>query len=594
MGHLTDEALFGTTVPLRWAPLCQLIAALDALVTEQGEGPPTPALRARAQALREALVAQAAQLAEETPAVLRADTAEHRRWFTEAVLLWTRFGASGGRILVDTLGSTTLRHFVPDFPDSDPDRERVRAALCRTFGWTAPELARLEHSLLTRTSNLAVKNAIAAWLADHLDAEPADRQRRIAVLASRIYGPLPLRPGDVDLVLTSTSILFCFPFEGSALVRPDLATRPAHERAALGAFVEKIQKYKNSFDTIRFPAFGVYDRAAVDPALIATLTAAARAQPGLERVNEEVISETMATMVTIVPSLDAERFLVHDIWGHGWEESLCDFEWTYQQLLDLRAPLGPTTGARWSPATLAAAFVVSDDRVTLDRQALGACLTADLRGRITIGLNVVLAECLADLVEHKYVRQRTADAPELPSSSLLPQAPLKLDLSLRDTQMLLKAAHRTYRRLFEKAEDRAQLVEALVAGGLPPEGLAAAVEEAVRLAAENFRSALGTDVTAMVPQGDSLAVDLAQRVALGIVSLDAAIDRYLADGEAGCAPGPRWHCPRASIDLLVLLLAWFYEQDRSVNFWHLDELVRGDLAATMDRFQQELRAVLAP
>jgi hypothetical protein len=91
------------------------------------------------------------------------------------------------------------------------------------------------------------------------------------------------------------------------------------------------------------------------------------------------------------------------------------------------------------------------------------------------------------------------------------------------------------------------------------------------------------------PDGGSITVDLSQRVVLGIVALDAALERYLS--EAGETTGPAWHNPRASVDLLVLFLAWCYEQDRSVNFWHLDELVRHELGQTMTRFQSELRAV---
>jgi hypothetical protein len=433
-----------------------------------------------------------------------------------------------------------------------------------------------------------VKNAISAWFADHL-ADEKERPRRVAVLASRIYGPLPLRPGDVDLVLTSTSVLVCFPFEGTTLVRPDLAERSPADQAALTAFLEKVQKYKNSFDTIRFPAFGVYDRKAVDPALIATLTEACRSAPGLESINETVVSETLATMVTIVPSLDAERFLVHDIWGHGWEESLCDFEWSYQQLLDLRDPIGPDTGARWGGRPLREAFVVMGDRVVLDRETLKQCVAADLRGRITVGLNVVLAECLADLIEHKYGRQR-GEAPELPSSSQLPRAPLKLDLSLRDTQMLLKASHRSYRRLLEKPEEAGRLVGDLTAAGLPTEGLVDAVMDALHLLRDAFAGTLETKMAVVPPDGAAITVDLSQRVVLGIVALDAALERYLA--EAGESTGPTWQNPRASVDLLVLFLGWCYEQDRSVNFWHLDELVRHELGQTMSRFQGELRAVL--
>jgi hypothetical protein len=589
MAHLSDDALLGATVPASWEPLIKMLGALQALLDEHGDAPATEASRARADWLRGDLITEAARLGEETPAFLRAGTPQHRRWFSEAVLLWTRFGESGGRILVDTLGSTTLKHFHPDFPDSEPARTQVREALRRTFGWSVAELSSIEQTLHTRTSNLVVKNAIAAWIAEHLDDEK-ERQRRIAVLASRIYGPLPLRPGDVDLVLTTTSVLFCFPFEGTTLMRPDLAERSPADQAALTAFLEKLQKYQNSFDTIRFPAFGVYDRKAVDPALIVTLTEAVRAQPGLEAVTEAVVSETLATMVTIVPSLDAEKFIIHDIWGHGWEESLCDFEWTYQQLLDLRDPIGPDTGLRWAVRPLRETFVVMGDRVVLDREAFKECVAADLRGRITIALNVVLAECLADLVEHKYGRQRPAEAPELPSSSQLPRAPLKLDLSLRDTQMLLKAAHRSYRRLLEKPEEAGRLAGELAAGGLPADGLVDAVMDAIHVVRDSFGPALATGMAVAPPQGETISVDLSQRVLLGIVALDAALERYLAEAEA--APGLPWQSPRASVDLLVLLLAWTYEQDRSVNFWHLDELVRHELRETMTRFQTELRGVL--
>ena len=223
----------------------------EALLTEHGNEPPTDASRARAAWLRSDLITEAARLGEETPPSLRAGTPQHRRWFTEAVLLWTRYGESGGRILIDSLGSTTLRHFHPDFPDDETARTQVREALRRTFGWSVAELAAIEHTLATRTSNLMVKNAIAAWFAELLDDEK-ERQRRISVLASRIYGPLPLRPGDVDLVLTSTSVLFCFPFQGTTLQRPDLAERSPADQAALTGFLEKLQKYQNSFDTIRF------------------------------------------------------------------------------------------------------------------------------------------------------------------------------------------------------------------------------------------------------------------------------------------------------------------------------------------------------
>jgi hypothetical protein len=295
-----------------------------------------------------------------------------------------------------------------------------------------------------------------------------------------------------------------------------------------------------------------------------------------------VVAETLASMVTVVPALDAEKFLIHDVWGHGWEESLCDFEWSYAQLADLRAPI--------AAADVREAFVVSGARVLLDREIWRMLVAGDLRRRLTLALNTVLAECLADLVEHKYARLH--GVPALPSSSLLPLAPLKIDLSLQDTRALLKAAHRSYRRL-EKPEESARLIADLVATGLPGEGLNEAVDEAVAMVRQIFGSALDTRMVIGAARNGAFAVDLAQRVMLGIVALDAALERYLAAAPPPAEGGARWHQPRASIDLLVLLLAWFYEQDRSVNFWHLDELLRHELDDTTRRFETELRAVLS-
>ncbi|MBI2480942.1 MAG: hypothetical protein HYV60_20615 [Planctomycetia bacterium] len=55
---------------------------------------------------------------------------------------------------------------------------------------------------------------------------------------------------------------------------------------------------------------------------------------------------------------------------------------------------------------------------------------------------------------------------------------------------------------------------------------------------------------------------------------------------------PRWHCPLASMDLLLVTLAWMYEQDRDMNFWHLDERIRDELTPTMLKFQRGLEKIL--
>jgi hypothetical protein len=587
--RLTDSAMFEGTAPAAFAPVLALLAELEAVTLD--EATPLEARRPRARAVRTQLLAAAAGLAGTTPPALSAQSPEHARWFTEAVLLWTHYADAGGRVLLDTMVSGTLARFRPDLVATPADRRRIRDGLARAFAWPEAELAAIERAVESRISNLRVKNAIAAHLARSLDGAPgsARLQQQILALFQRFHGPLPLRPGDVDVTLTSTTLLFGLPFAHGILLRPDFDQRPADERAAVAAFLALVDKAKNSFDTLRFPGFGYYDRGRLDPALLPEMTAAVEAHLG--GVPERVVAETLATMVSLVPSQEADLFLIHDIWGHGWEESLCEFEWSYTRLVELREPVGPGSGPRFGgDQALAAAFVVQDGRVVLDAAALERALLGDLRGRITIGLNVVVAECLADLVEHKYERRRAPTDPPLPSTSLFPEAPQKLDLSLRDVQTLLKAAHRPYRRLLAEPAEQHKLTAALAATGLPEAGLPEAVAQAVALLRERWGHLLETAMRPPQPAGEGLVkVNLAERVMLGMVALAAEVGAFLdaadADGPAG---------PRASIDLLVLVLGWFYEQDRRLHFWHLDELLRAELRPTFDRFERALTAGAPP
>jgi hypothetical protein len=82
---------------------------------------------------------------------------------------------------------------------------------------------------------------------------------------------------------------------------------------------------------------------------------------------------------------------------------------------------------------------------------------------------------------------------------------------------------------------------------------------------------------------------------LGMVGLQAALVDFLDRAEARCgdpvarqAEGTLWRCPSACLDLLVLLLGTFYEQDRRLFFWHLDELLRDELGPTLARFEAAL------
>ncbi len=598
---LTDAALFEREVPGTWRPLLDGLAELEALLDRPA--PPDSVRRGQAGAIVDGLLRAAAPLAGQSPPTLTPGSDKHIRWFTEAALLWPDFAQAGGRVLVDGHSSGTLRGFEPDLRGDLAERGALRNALQRCFGWDSPELSRLESALQSRTSNLRLKQTLTARLHREVDAAAGSPQLAAQVLAlfRRLFGPLPLRAGDVTLTLTSTALIFGLPFEGSTLLRPDFPARPEAERTAITQFLARVEKQQGSLESLRFPGFGLYEREEVDSALLDELTRAAASLRGFEGVRPRVVAETLATMVTLIPAQKAELFLVHDLWGHGWEESLCDFEWSYARLIELRDPVTPASGNRFADAgsdpgpVLRDAFVPGNEGVTIDRDILGRVVRNDLRGRIRLALNVVVAEALADLVEHKYVRRRGPADPPLPTSSLLPEAPLKTDLSLRDTQSLLRAATRPYRRLLDAPSEARRLTAELAAAGVSRDGLAEAVSVALEAIAIEFLPVFETRMTRppLSPADPpTLAVNLAQRVMLGMIALTEALTRFLDEADAACGPvqaSQRWRCPRTCIDLLVLVLGWFYEQDRQLHFWHLDELLRTELGPTLLQLERAVR-----
>ena len=624
MPQLSHAHLFSATLPASWRPFIELIDELDALVVrkEQLGKDPAPdaatrdearhagdtleSLRQQANGVRRRLIAEAAERHEHAPVQLRASSEEHRRWFTEAALMWLWFNDSCGKVRLDTIGSTTLGRFPIDLDPDDAQREVLRRAIGQAFGWSDDELREIAQRKQHLISNLKVKRAITAALCDLVAPTRSPDPESVARLMFRVYGPGPdgepiFQPGDVDLVITKTSVFLCLGIEGSGLGTPGFAERPESHRDIVADFIARMKKASSSSKNVRFPAFGMFDPALVDPALISELTAVAQAQPGLEQVDEQVIAETFATMVVLIPTSDVEMFLIHDTWGHGWQETLCEFEWLFHEFDELASPL--------EPAALVPAFWISNSGVALDRDKLIEIVHGDLRWRMVVGINLVVAEFLADLMEHKFTRYLDP----LPSSSLLPLAPLKLDLSLVDSKRIRRLWSKPYRRLLHRPETRAGLEEALAhrlsERGIAPPGISEAVDEALTVIAKQFAPVLLLDddrrPAAHRQPGDSpdsedrIPANIVQRLGAGAATLDAALEHFLQRGDERYAElvekhgedFPRWKCPVACVDLVALILAWFYEQEHEVNIWHLDELLDAELWPSLIALEKAFAAL---
>ena len=579
MSELGASNLFEPTLPERFAWVFDALSELDEL--RQPSSVSKDERRSRASVLHGQLLGGMTLLEEPTPPQHRHDTPAFRRWFSEAVLLWVRFAHTGSVPLVDSVGSETLAAFPVDLPIDDQIAERVKGALGRAFAWSEEELATLQRRVEHATSNLELKRRITAALVAELHrCDGLGSEGRLALMRE-FYGPLGFRPGDVDLLIVSTQIFFFLPRKGNSLDVPDWSSRPADEQREVRAFFEKLDCSNNAL-TRRFPAFGLYEPEAMSEELVARLA-------GATGVAREVVTATLATMFSVIPKALHSQYLVHDLWGHTWQEALSEFEWEYALLPKLDRALSVTDGPDFGgPATptLGSAFVAVDGHTTLDLERLVAFGEADLRGRIQVATSVPLSEVLADFMESKF--SRACPALELPTSSLIPSTSLKADLTISDTRAQVRRYTAPYRKLSLDTEARARLVAELLALGLPGSGLDAAVREAGRTLWLRFAPAFD-DGLAPEPAGGEgeIRSSVMRRVLLQLVLVMADLERALrwvrADGTLDA-----WRDPATSADLFAVVCTHFYEQDRQKNFWHLDQMARNEYAAACEPLKRAL------
>jgi tellurite resistance protein len=581
LNGLDREHLFDPELPAGAAPLCAGLARLDAL-TRELRGLDDPPAAAREAAQREARAVYAKLLVDAAPFALDdvspslGSPAELRARFADSVLLWMQFCRSSSLPLVDSAGTRSIRAFPLDLPPDATAFARLGAALAASLGLSELELAESEARVARATRTLRRKLDLTRALAARLAVGGEPNPERLVELMREFYGPLPLRAGDVDLVITATAIFFVLPLHGERFDVVGWEQRPEDERAALATFLARFAR-ENLKETWRFPAFGLFDAQTLAPALIDDLARATHTPP-------DGVRERLCTMVNILPRAEIDQYLVHDAWGHTWQEVLNEFESDYARLRSISEPLSPNDGPRFGGegvTPLGEAFRAVQGKTVLDEALLLASAEADLHGRIQIGLSQVLSEVLADFVEAKFSRLQPSHS--LPTSSLLSSASMKLDLTIQDMLRQARRSSRPYRDLWSKEAERARWARALSGRGLPEAGLEEAVARACRVLEERFGAALRPAITGA---GAELGSSVASRALLELTLLCRELERVL--DETSERASPAWRRPEYCPDLWAVSLSHVYEADRQNRFWSLDTLLRTSIREACRALTKEL------
>ena len=521
-------------------------------------------------------------LREPTPPEHEHDSPGFREWFTEAALLWIRFAKTGSAATIDTVGAETLKDFPIDLPPDVAAAARVREAVRRGFRWSVDDFAVVEGRVEAITSNLGLKRDLSRALGSYLaQGDRLDPRGRLALM-SEFYGELPFRPGDVDVLLVATALFFFLPRKGNALDVPDWNDRGPEEQRKVREFFEKVDRSNNA-QTRRFPSFGLYEPERLDAGLVQRLSEATSAPA-------PVVKSTLATMFSIIPRALHAQYLVHDLWGHTWQEALSEFEWEYALLPQLDRPLspgdGPEFGGEAAPA-LRDAFRVEGSRVVLDEARLLAFAERDLRGRIQVATSVPFSEVLADFMESKFSRARPKL--ELPTSSLLASTSLKIDLTISDTRNQVRRYTVPYRKLAVDPDDQARLARELEALGLPRAGLDEAVARAGRAMWRAFAPAFDDTLRPEPAEaGDGVRSSVLRRLLLQFALLMADFEHALASTRPESARVEPWRDPASCPDFFAVAFTHFYELDRQENFFFIDQIARNEFVPACERIRRAL------
>ena len=332
---------------------------------------------------------------------------------------------------LDTAGSKIFTLFTPDAPTSLDLREKLKSALQQAFNLDAATVDRLNRDLSIRVRPLHHRHQIMKSLETrfNLVSDNPKLDADTLQLFRSLYPGAPFEVGEVKLVKTSSALYFCLPTEPiEKAQKPEQHagnSTSQHPKTHYEKFLRKIWEVE---PFAHFPVFGTFNAEALDLTLRQEIVTDTELPLAL-------ITATLTRMIGVLPLAELDKYLIHDTWGHQWQESLLDFEVPYTALTLFQRPLSLTETASvfGTQTSFADTFVKTDaGTIELDPVKLQQFIDAELYERKIIAFTPILAELLADVVEYKFLELYPEQEHLLPSSSLLKAFPSKLDLTLVD------------------------------------------------------------------------------------------------------------------------------------------------------------------
>ncbi len=479
---------------------------------------------------------------------------------------------------LDTAGSKIFTLFTPDAPSNISECERIKTQLQQKFKITPESAEKLKHKLSIRTAPLRHRHQIMDSLQTRykLVSDNPNLDDDILSFFQCLYPGAPFDVGEVKLIKTCSALYFCLP----SVIKESVAKKDAEqEKDTTNSDVKQHTKKKISYAQFlrkiwqvepfaHFPVFGTFDAEHLD----ITLRKRIAEDTGLSL---ELVTTTLTRMIGFLPLEELDKFLIHDTWGHQWQESLLNFEELYTELSLFGRPLSFTESASVLGEQLSFfdAFVRTDTGdIQLDTEKLTEFIDAELYERSIIAFTPILAEMLADVVEYKFLQLYPDQAHLMPSSSLLKDYPSKLDLTLEDLRNCFVRASEAFQTWVDSDEAKHRIHTEIVEKFDIPDrekehkGLDRLLVKAVNICKERLERFYQLDWSWEKTENNCLRLNAFSFTALNFLRIHTAfLQTYESLSKVKTKCGFK--------DALVLAMGTFFEKEPQSNIWKLDQFL---------------------
>ena len=472
---------------------------------------------------------------------------------------------------LDTAGSKTFTLFTPDAPAASDKREKLKSALQQAFNLDSETVDRLNGDLSTRTSPLHHRHQIMKSLETrfNLVSDNPKLDADILQLFRSLYPGAPFAADEVKLVKTSSALYFCLPTapveKAQKSEQSEENNTSQHPKSYYEKFLRKIWEVE---PFAHFPVFGTFNAENLDLTFRQKIAADTA-------LSLELVTSTLTRMIGILPLEELDKYLIHDTWGHQWQESLLDFEEPYTALTLFKRPLSlmETASVMGEQTSFSDTFVKTEaGTIELDPAKLQQFIDAELYERAIIAFTPILAEMLADVVEYKFLELHREQEHLLPSSSLLKAFPSKLDLTLADLRTCFVHASEVFQNWVTSASTQHQLHREICEKLDIPNDVSKHKElsEVLNTAVELCKAQLHTfyepEWAWEKTKDGSLKLNAFSFAALNFLRIHTALIQAYKDLS-------EIETPYGFKDILVLAMGTFFERDPQQNIWQLDSFL---------------------